>query len=132
GVTAAVTSSTTTQVVTTVPAGATSGTINVAAPGGNSTSSASFTVANLAPTITGFTPGTGVRGSSATLTGTNFDTILTNNNVRLNSTWAKVTAATATNLTFQVPPATSSGPITVATVSGKATGADFIVPPGTY
>ena len=132
GVTATVTSSTTTQIVATVPAGATSGTINVTAPGGTSTSSASFTVANLAPTITGFSPGIGVRGSSFTVTGTNFDTVPTNNNVRLNSSWAKVTAATATSLTVQVPPATSSGPVSVATVNGKATNADFIVPPGTY
>src|SRR2546421_6223116 len=47
GVVATVSSSTTTQIVTTVPSGATTGTISVTAPGGTSTSSASFTVANL-------------------------------------------------------------------------------------
>src|SRR5207302_6982354 len=40
--------------------------------------------------------------------------------------------ATATSLTFQVPPGTASGPITVATVDGKATSADFVIPPFAY
>jgi RHS repeat-associated protein len=132
GTTATVISSTTTEIVTTVPAGATTGTISVKVGTTTKTTTATFSVANLAPTITGFTPGNGTNPTPVTITGTNFDPVALNNNVRVNSTFAKVTAASATSLTFQVPPAVASGPITVATVNGKATSNNFIVPPAPY
>jgi YD repeat-containing protein len=132
GTTATVLSATTTEIVTTVPAGATSGTISVKVGTTTKTTTASFSVANLAPTITGFTPGNGTNPVPVTISGTNFDTVPLNNNVRVNATWARVTAASATSLTVQVPPGVASGPVSVATVNGKATGNDFIVPPAPY
>jgi YD repeat-containing protein len=110
GTTATVISSTTTQISTTVPPGATTGTISVKVGTTTKTTTATFSVANLAPTITGFTPGSGTNPTPVTITGTNFDTVLLNNNVRVNATFAKVTAATPTSLTVQVPHGVASGP----------------------
>ena len=71
GTGATVTSSTTNQIVATVPAGATSGTIAVTAPSGSATSSSPFTVAaSNAPTITSVTPGVGASGTAVTIAGT--------------------------------------------------------------
>ena len=57
GVAATVTSATATRIVTTVPAGATTGPITVTAPGGNATSSVSFVVGETgAPTIRALLP----------------------------------------------------------------------------
>jgi YD repeat-containing protein len=70
GTTATVTSATTTQLVATVPAGATTGPIGVTTPGGSATSSDPFTVgASKAPTITGFSPTVGTAGTSVTTLG---------------------------------------------------------------
>ncbi|HLF49046.1 MAG TPA: RHS repeat domain-containing protein, partial [Methylomirabilota bacterium] len=84
GITATVTSSTATSIVTKVPAGATTGPIQVTAPGGSATTSTNFVVATSSgvPTIASFTPGIGVVGSSVTITGTNFDPIPTNDKVK--------------------------------------------------
>jgi uncharacterized protein (TIGR03437 family) len=69
GVTASVTSATATQIVTTVPPGATTGPIDVTTPTGSATSTASFTVLanNGPPTITSFTPGTAAAGTALTV-----------------------------------------------------------------
>ncbi len=131
--TATVISATTTQIVTTVPAGATTGTISVKVGSTTKTTTAAFSVASLAPTITGFSPGSGTNPTPVTITGTNLDALPLNNNVRFNATWAKVTAASATSLTVQVPPGVASGPISVGTVNGKVvTSSEFIVPPAPY
>jgi len=74
GTTATVLSSTTTQIVTTVPAGATSGTISVKVGNTTKTTAATFAVGNTAPTITGFSPGVVDTTGSVTITGTNFET----------------------------------------------------------
>ena len=58
------------QIVATVPAGATSGSVSVTTPGGIATSAASFTVIG-APTISSFTPASGKTGTSVTISGTN-------------------------------------------------------------
>jgi YD repeat-containing protein len=135
GTTATVTSATTTRLVATVPAGATSGTITVTAPGGAGTSSEPFTVAaSPAPTISGFSPTSGVAGTVVTISGTNFDTAeLLNNVVAFNHSRARVTAATSTTLTVEVPGATGSGSITVRTPNGTAvSSALFAIPPPSF
>jgi YD repeat-containing protein len=135
GTAATVSSATTTQLVVSVPAGATTGAIGVTAPAGSSTSSGSFvvTTGSLAPTITGFTPTAGVAGTSVTITGTNFDTVLSNDRTRFNVAYAALSSGTASALTALVPSSTGSGRISVSTPSGTATStSDFIIPPSPY
>ena len=134
GVTAAVQSASETQLVATVPAGATTGPISVTSPAGTATSAVPFTVGNsLSPTITGFTPNVGSAGAAVTISGTNFQPTPSSNKVAFNGVRAVVNTATATTLTAVVPSGAGSGRITVTTVNGKATSADdFYIPPSPY
>ncbi len=68
-----------------------------------------------APTITSFSPQSGIIGSSVVITGTNFDTSIANNIVYFGPVTAMVTAATATSLTVQVPSGASFSRISVTT-----------------
>jgi len=136
GITATVTSSTATSIVTKVPAGATTGPIQVTAPGGSATTSTNFVVATSSgvPTIASFTPGIGVVGSSVTITGTNFDPIPTNDKVKFSTfRLATVTAASPTSLTATVPSAVGSGHLRVETAGGGVTSSgDFFIPPSPH
>ncbi len=80
------------------------------------------------PTITSFTPTSGLVGSTVTLTGTNFSTTPTNNVVKFyaNRT-ATVSASTTTSLTVTVPASAATGPISVTTNCITATSTDFTV-----
>ena len=130
-----ITLATATQLVTTVPATAVTGTFTVTSPNGSAGSGGSFTVTvSDAPTITGFTPSSSLAGTSVTISGTNFDPLVANNRVRFNaSSPTYVTAVTSTSITTSVPTATASGPISVATPAGTAVSAtDFIIPPSPY
>jgi hypothetical protein len=82
----------------------------------------------LTPTITGFTPSSGVVGSTVFISGTNFSTTLTNNVVAFNGTSASVTAANATQLTVTVPIGATTGKIalTVNSITVNST-SDFTV-----
>src|SRR6266404_2664875 len=115
GVAASATSSTSNQILTSVPSGATTGPIAVTSPSGSATSSTSFTVSgsSAAPTITGFTPTIGVAGDSVTINGTNFETAPANDRVTFNGFRSTVSSATATAIASIVPPVASSGHISV-------------------
>ncbi len=76
-----------------------------------------------APTITGFTPTTGTAGTPVTITGTNFDSVASKNEVTFNGVTATVTAASTTSLTATVPSGATTGPIAVTTRGGTATSA---------
>lgn len=135
GVTASVTAATTTQLTVTVPSGATTGTIGVTSPSGSATSANAFTVgASSAPTITSFTPTIATAGTALTISGTNFNTTIQNNRIKLNltSTYA-LTGSTSTALSTTVPSAAGSGHLTVSTPNGTviSTG-DLFVPPSPY
>jgi len=137
GTAATVSAATATQLVVTVPAGATTGPIGVTTPTGSATSGVPFTLAvggvTSAPTISGFSPTTGPAGTAVTISGENFDPTLAGNKVSLNNMLTSVSAATPTSLTTSVPSFTASGKITVTTVGGVATSAtDFIIPPPGY
>ena len=134
GVIATVVSGTTTQIVTSVPAGATTGPISVNTPTGLATSSTPFNVTtSLAPTITSFTPTTGLSGTAVTINGTNFDTTPANDWVTFNNRYALVSSATSSAISTTVPQNATSGRISVATPAGKATStADFFVPPASF
>jgi len=111
GVTATVDSSTSTEIVTTVPSGATTGKISVTVGGVTVTSSDSFSVV---PTITEFLPTNGSVGTAVIITGTGFDSTAANNAVTFNGTEAVVTAATATTIVTSVPSGASTGKIAVS------------------
>ena len=132
GTSASITSASTTQLVVTVPSGATTGAIAVTSPNGSDTSDGSFTVtASGAPTITSFSPASAVAGTSVTITGTNFDASApANNPSRVNITATSPTAATSTTVTAVVPSKAGSGRLTVRTAAGTAVSTDdLIVPP---
>jgi YD repeat-containing protein len=138
GTAATVTSASATKLVVTVPTGATTGSIVVTAPGGNATSPGTFTVltSSGAPTIISFSPVVGFAGDSTTITGTNYETTAANNKPAFNPSYpiyGRVTAATSTSLSVTVPPAATSGRVSVATPAGKVTSSqDFFIPPAGY
>jgi YD repeat-containing protein len=136
GASATITSATTTQLVASVPAGATTGPIGVTTLTGSSTSSTNFLVTSGgsqgAPTITSFTPPIGTPGTVLTITGTNFDLTPANNKVTVNSTLTTNSSATATTIVSKVPNA-GSGRISLSTPYGKTTSsADVFIPPSPY
>jgi YD repeat-containing protein len=134
GSAATITSSTTTQIVTTVPVGATTGPIAVTTPLGSASSGTAFTVqaATGIPSISGFSPTLAAGGTALTINGANFDSVKANNRVILHQTFAALGTHTSVMLSTEVPYATTSGRITVSTPNGTATstGDLFIPPPG--
>jgi YD repeat-containing protein len=130
GTNAAVSASTSTQITTTVPAGATSGLITVTTPSGTATSSTPFTVGSDAPVITSFTPGIGAAGTVVNISGSNFDSTPSANRVAFNGTRSTVTAATSSALTTTVPAGATSGRISDTTPVGNGVSSDyFFIPP---
>jgi len=140
GVAATVVSATASELVVDVPAGATSGPVQVQTGTGTVTSSTNFTVtaAAGAPTITSFLPTDAATGATVTLTGTGFQSVLADNQVQVNQTAATVVAATPTSLTFVIPSfdgdtqnsstfSAMSAPITVTTPAGSVTSATDLV-----
>jgi len=137
GTAATVSSATATQLVVTVPTGATTGPIAVTTPTGSVTSSTPFTVTSGgplgAPTITSFTPTIGTAGTAVTISGTNYDPTPINDKVGFNVSQSFISSVTPTTLSVVVPSGTGSGKITVGTPLGTAVSAtDFFVPPAPY
>jgi YD repeat-containing protein len=150
GVAATVVSATATELVIDIPAGATSGRIEVQAGNSAASSLGVFTVTAAvgAPTIASFLPAVTTTGSTVTLTGTGFQSALGDNQVLVNLTPATVTAVTPTSLTFVVPAFNGTppdggiftsanfmamaAPITITTPYGTATSAADLVISRTY
>lgn len=135
GAAATVAQSSTTHIIATVPAGATTGPIAVTSPVGSATSSASFVVGSASgtPSITGLTPSIGASGTAVTINGANFDTAPSYNKVVFNLSYGLASSASATSITTTVPSSTGSGRISVTTGAGKATSsADFFIPPSPF
>jgi YD repeat-containing protein len=133
GTTATVATASTTVLTTTVPEGATMGTISVTVASVTATSVASFTVGTGGvPTLSSFSPAVGGYGDTITLTGTNYDTTPINNRVSFTSAMGAVATASSTSITVPVPSTAQTGPIAVSTIYGKATSAQefYVAPPG--
>lgn len=132
GIAATVSSASATQLVVTVPAGATTGSIGVTAPAGSASSSTAFTVTTTggAPTITGFNPTIATPGTAVSITGANFEPTPTNNRLRFNIMPAPITSSTATTISVPVPGGATSGRLSLATLGGATQSTDdFFVPP---
>ncbi len=134
GTAAKVVSATANSITTEVPGGATTGPITVTTPAGKVVSTNPFVVTpNEAPTITSFTPGIGSPGATLSIAGTNFQTDLSTDTVRLNGTASPATSATTTGIHTSVAVASTSGHISVSTPYGQAVSSgDFYVPPPPY
>jgi len=125
GTTAPFTINNSTTITATVPTGAATGKISIIAAAGTVISSSSFTVIP-APTITSFTPTSGLIGTLVTVTGSNFTVSTT---VKCNGTNE---AATTNTLLVLIGPGTTTGPLTVSTAGGTATSTSVftvLVPP---
>lgn len=82
---------------------------------------------NMAPTITGIAPNSGVVGTEVTITGTNFNSNDNQNEVSFNGTMATIKSASTTQLVVDVPESASTGPISVMVGGKTAVGPSFNV-----
>ncbi len=117
-----------TQITATVPSKGSTGTIAVTTPAGTGTSSGVFTYGK-PPTITSFTPTSGIAGSTVTITGTGFTGATY---VRFNGASTTFTVASSTKITATVPTLGSTGTLSVTTPTGTATSATsftYLYPP---
>ncbi len=127
GVQATFTVGSPTSLTATVPQGAATGPISVTTAGGTATSSVNFFVLT-APTIGGISPTSGPTGSTVTITGSGFDPAPGGTTVTFGgNSVATVTSATVTELRVTVPATAETGPISVRTAQGTATGPVFTV-----
>lgn len=125
---AALTSNTATQIVTTVPTGATTGTVTVSTSAG-SASAGTFTVVpnpTNPPTISSLSPTSGSVGTSVTITGT----YLTGSTVKFGTVTASITSNSASQIITSVPSgvATGTNTVTVTTSAGSATSSFNVTP----
>ncbi|GGD46871.1 hypothetical protein GCM10011514_08590 [Emticicia aquatilis] len=74
------------------------------------------------PTITSFSPTSGVVGTTVTITGTNFNATAAQNIVFFGATKATVSTASTTSLTVTVPTGATFQPITVLNLSNTLSG----------
>jgi hypothetical protein len=102
---------------TTVPLGATTGKIAVATSDGTGTSATDFTVVS-GPTITGFSPPSGVPGTLVTINGSHFTGV---NGVKFNGVATTFNLISDGQVTATVPAGASTGKITLTTPTGTAT-----------
>lgn len=130
GVTAAATPETPYKLVTTVPAGATTGLVSVTTTAGTAYSSEPFTVGCSGPQITMLQPDLGDPGASVAIVGTNFESGIADNRVTFHGQVAEVSAASATQINSKVPALATTGYVVVTTPFGTAQSpTHFYVPP---
>jgi trimeric autotransporter adhesin len=130
GVTAtSVTNTSASKLVAVVPAAATSGPItvtNTAAPVGTVASASSYTVTpHSAPTISSFTPASGITGTKVTISGTFFSGASA---VKFGTLAAVYTVVSPTQITAPVPNGAIPGKISVTTAVATTTSAASFTP----
>ncbi|MFD2718360.1 IPT/TIG domain-containing protein [Hymenobacter monticola] len=127
GVAAPVLSATATTLTVRVPAGASTGPVQVVTGEGAGRSAQAFTVYQ-APTLAPLAPAEGVPGAVVTITGTAFSAVAAQDTVRFNGLLATVQQATATTLRVVVPMSATTGKIQVNTLGGQVQSTqDFVV-----
>jgi len=102
-----------TEITATLPDGAVTGPVTVLTGGGSATTTNAFSVM---PTITAFTPSSGNRGSTVTISGTGFFAVT---KVLLADNPVTFTVASYWSVSFVVPKRGTSGRVTVVTEAGK-------------
>lgn len=105
-----------------LPPGALTGPVRVTTPQGTATSALHFIVADpqaAAPRIVSVTPLGGPPGSTVLLRGSGFQPERLANHVRFGEGLAEVSSASDTLLTVTVPPAATSGPLSLVTPGGR-------------
>lgn len=109
-----------TELAVIVPTGAATGALTVAVAGATETSSSPFTV-DVGVQVTSFEPLVASPGAHITVHGTGFAARATGNRVFVNGTSVRVARASATELTFDLPAAATTGTILVdVTGAGRA------------
>src|SRR6478609_589086 len=124
GATAILTAATSSSLTVTVPVQATTGKITVGVSGNTATSFTDFTLLSSPPTITSFSPVSGIVGTSVTISGTDFSDNIANNEVKFNGTTAAITSASSTQLVVTVPQDATTGTISVAVGTAVTTSTD--------
>ena len=112
GVAATATSWTDTQIVATVPSGASTGQMLVTVNSVPSSSSNSFEVPN--PVITSITPPEAPGGGVITITGSGFGATPSSGSVNFNGVQSLAQSWSNTSVTVAVPSGATSGPVTIA------------------
>ncbi|RFZ94248.1 hypothetical protein D0C36_01445 [Mucilaginibacter conchicola] len=112
GVDATIVSATATKVEVKAPANGTTGKISVKVKNSETKEGPTFTYVPAA-TLTAISVSHGKVGDVITLTGTNFSTVTTENEVKFGTKTAAVKSATATQLTVEVPQGVETGNITI-------------------
>lgn len=129
GAQAIVGSASPTQIVVTVPAGAMTGPIAVAANGGSATSAMTYTVRR--PAITGFTPIAVAPGASVTLIGNNLNLVPGSTTIRVGGQAATISTISNTQATFVPAAGSTHAAITADTPYGSASSSkDLVIYPG--
>jgi IPT/TIG domain len=122
GTTASPASWSSTQIVTPVPSGATTGSIVVTTAGGQATSGTSFTVNTPSGlTVTNLSPSSGPVGTSVTITGTGFGASQGTSTVTFNGVAATPTSWADNSIVVPVPNGVPAGNATVAVNVGSQT-----------
>jgi len=126
---ATVVSATTTQLVTNVPSGASTGPIMVTVGGQTVSSAASFVVddTGLPPIITQVTPAIVAVGGTVTVTGTHLDPVPGNTAVQMGGQSTALSATSDSQLQFAVSNTSISGYVVAQTPYGQATSATSVV-----
>lgn len=136
GVNATIISASATNLVVSVPIGATTGPLSITSPSGSITTTDLFTVTNSdgKPRIDSFTPQIVVPGTAVAITGANFDTTPANDRLIVNVTAGlNPTTSTGTSMSMTAPSVTGSGRISLNTPNGTVTSSgDLFIPPSGY
>jgi|GEM_PF-1810628 len=138
GVVAPLVALTENSVTARVPAGATSGQIQVKTASGKSNGlfftvlagvNGTYRPPTSAPTLASLSPGAAKIGDTVTVTGTGFNTTLANGNVIFlgGRMVARALTATSTSLTFQVPVGVTSGPLQILSGAQPSNALDLAV-----
>jgi YD repeat-containing protein len=132
GLAATVISANPSELLVVAPQGVTTGPITVISPAGTAVSAEPFTLDTQAPTIASFTPTIADPAAAVTITGTNFEPVISNNGATIGISNAPLASGTTSDLTVSVPQRGGSGKVTVRTKNGNALSTqDFFYPPRT-
>lgn len=126
GVSAAFFVSSSTSIISQVPAGATTGRISVVTSSGTATSATDFVIGAPVPIVTSFSPTSGAIGTNVSVTGQNFSNV---DSVTFNGRRStNIIVNSSTNLQAEVPVGATSGRIRVFTPAGEGiSSSDFLI-----